>query len=685
MFLGFWLFSLSGMMAQEKDGVKTMRPGQLKTFGKSSFNQGDYSSAAMYYQSYVDAKPKNAKITYQLAESYRLSKDYRNAEVMYLKAYELNPKKNALALYHHATMLKMNGKFDQAEEYYKKFKKEYKGKDKSTYLKMIGNNTKAADFVSNSLKNPVKINIEHLDSTINTNHVEAAPVFINDSTIIYSSLKTDQEYYYLNPDDSTSNEPFRKLYSAAKSEDVWQSGGEYPGPFNKEDMHVSNGTFSHDGTRFYFTRCKRNKKNKTICAIYVSTNEDGEWSEPISLGPLVNDNDVTNTQPTIGTESAKNREIIYFVSDREGGKGGLDIWYTTYDSKKKEYKAPSNAGAKLNTPGDEVTPYYDWDTKVLYFSSDGWTGLGGQDIFKTIGELKKWVTPENMGSPLNSSYDDLYYTLNKTNKETGMFVSNRELKGALGAKEHCCDDIFTFQWLDAVKLEVKGMLYESSDSLISSEKIPVKGAKVNIEMKSADDTSYIAVNGVFTDAKGNYSLAVMPNREYRITTKKEGYLATVKEFDTNGKTKSGIVTVDLGMKEAPLGAIGLQNIYYEYGKSTLTQSAKTSIDTTLLVIMTENPDLVIELSSHTDNIGSDTDNQNLSQARAESVVNYLVSKGINPKMLNAKGYGETKPIASNQLADGADNPKGRQLNRRTEFRIIGKMMPDGTIQEQGDF
>jgi OmpA-OmpF porin, OOP family len=279
----------------------------------------------------------------------------------------------------------------------------------------------------------------------------------------------------------------------------------------------------------------------------------------------------------------------------------------------------------------------------------------------------------------------LYYVLNKTNKENGLFVSNREIKGVLGAGEHCCDDIFSFQWLDAVKLEVNGILYDATDSSMTATKIPVKGAKVFLELKSTDDTTYFPVNGVFTDADGKYSLALMPNREYRLVTKKEGYLATVEEVNTFDKKKSGYITVDLGMKEAPLGAIGLQNIYYEYGKATLTESAKTSIDTTLLVIMKNNPELVIEISSHTDNIGSDAANQTLSQQRAESVVNYLIAKGIDPKMLNARGFGESQPIAANQLKDGTDNPTGRQLNRRTEFRIIGKMRPDGTIQEPGNF
>ncbi|HMT29324.1 MAG TPA: OmpA family protein, partial [Bacteroidia bacterium] len=641
-------------LAQDMEGVREMKPGQLRSFGKNAFIQGDYSSAAMYYQSFIDSKPGNYKVAFQLAESYRLSKDYRNAEKAYLKAYQLNPKKNALALFHYATVLKTIGRFEKSDEYYAKFKKEYKGKDKSTYLKMIGNNTKAAAFVSNNLKNPLKVSIEYLDSTINTDHVEAAPVYLNDSTLIYSSLKTDQKYFFINPEDSSSNEPFRKIYLANRNQEKWEGGAEFPGPFNQEGVHTSNGAFSLDGKSFYFTRCKRNKKNKTICSIYVSTLNEGEWSEPVSLGNQVNLSGFTSTQPTVGIEATKSREIIYFVSDRDGGKGGMDIWYTSYDSKKQIFKTPLNAGAKLNTAGDEITPFFDAASRTLYFSSDGWQGMGGQDIFKSNGELKKWSTPENIGSPINSSYDDLYYVINRFNNETGVFVSNREIKGLLDTPKGCCDDIFAFQWLEKVELELNGTLYEEQDSSnVSMNKVPVKGAKIFLEQKNPDDSTYFPVNGIFTDANGKYSIALMPNREYRLITKKEGYLKTVYDLNTFDKKKSGVIEVDLDVKEAPLEAIALKNIYYEYGKATLTESAKNSIDTTLLIIMNNNQDLVIEISSHTDNIGSDEANELLSQNRAESVVNYLVSKGIDKKMLNAKGYGEKNPIAANQNPDGS--------------------------------
>jgi OmpA-OmpF porin, OOP family len=680
--LFFFLISLSGMIAQPVEQTQSMRAGQLKNFGKNAFNQGDYSSAAMYYESLCELKPKNYKAAFRLGESYRLSKDYRSAEPAYLKAYELKPDKNALALFHYATMLKMNGQFEKSDVYYAKFRKEYKGKDKSAYLKMIGNNTKAAEFVKTNLNNPVKVDVRHLGDEINTGHVEAAPLFLNDSVVLFSSLRTDKKYFLINPEDSTSDEPLRKFYSAIKINDQWQFRGESTLPFISEKFHISNGTFSPDGKRFYFTQCKRNRKSKTICAIYVCKLESGSWSEPESLGDQVNLSGYTSTQPTVAVESQRNRETIYFISDREGGRGNYDIWYTMYDTKKKAYTNPLNAGAKINTAGDEMTPWFDWKTRTMYFSSNGWQGMGGMDVFKTTGELKKWSPPENLGTPLNSSYDDLYYVLAPGDKATGMLVSNRQVKGSLGTGVACCDDLFEVRWLDAVRIQLEGLVWDESDD---RNPVLIRGAKVFLELKSTDDSTWIPVNGNFTNAEGKFDFDLIPGREYRVMAKKEGFLAVTKEISTSGMTRSGTINTELRLKEAPLEATSLQNIYYEYNMAKLTDAAMRSIDTTLFVILQNNPDHVIELSSHTDAIGKDEDNMKLSQARAESVVQYLIAKGINPKQLHARGFGESKPVAPNQNPDGSDNPEGRQLNRRTEFRIVGKLLPDGTIMEPGNF
>lgn len=662
---------------------------QLRSMGKNAAAMGDYSSAAMYYDAYIRKRPKKYKEAYQLAEYYRLSKEYRKAQDAYLRAYNMNPKANALALYHYANSLRTFGNYEKADEYYAKFKKEYKGSDKGDYLKLIKGNGKAAEFAQAMMKKPVKVAVEHLPQGINTFHVEAAPYYLNDSNFIYSSLKTGQTTFDLNPEDSSNNEPFRKFYVASRGDSgLWKEDGEMPGEFNAAGVHSTNGVYSADGNRFYFTRCKRNNKNKVICAIYLSLKNNGVWTEPQSIGEDVNDPQYSNTQPAVGYDSQKkNQEVIYFVSDREGGKGGTDIWYTTFDNKSKKFKTPSNAGTKINTAGDEVTPFVDPQSKVFYFSSDGWQGLGGLDVFKTNGELKKWSTPENMGFPLNSNYDDLYYVLAPVNKENGLLVSNRPVSENGINKGACCDDIFEVHWLDLVKLRLKGLLYEQEDSVKKGMPIvmdPVRRAKILLELKNLDDSTFISVGGSTTDETGHFALDLIPNREYRLTAKKEGYLNEIIPLNTMGKTKSADISIDIHIRAIPETPLRLANIYYEFASANLTEGAKNSIDTTLLRFMDRNSELAIEIGSHTDNIGSDESNMNLSQRRAESVVQYLTVKGVDPNRLRSTGYGESKPIAANQLSNGKDNPKGRQLNRRTEFKILGKMR-DGKIREDSDF
>jgi outer membrane protein OmpA-like peptidoglycan-associated protein len=673
----------------ENPELQIYSTGQLKKLGKNTAALGDYTSSAMYYEEYCKRRPGNYKVVYQLAESYRLAKDYRNAQDTYLKAYNMNPKQNALALFHYANVLKTLGNFKKSDEYFAKFKKEYNGSDKSEYTKLIKNNGKSAEFVYKQMQNPVKVAIEHLPEGINTSHVESSPYFLNDTTIIYGSLKTDQTTFAFNPKDSSNNEPFRKIYVASRTEESWKDDGELPGFYNAQGYHTLNGVYSEDGRRFYFTRCKRNNKNKVICAIYVSLFNNGVWTEPSSLGKEVNNPDYTSTQPAIGYDSQKKgQEIIYFVSDRDGGKGGMDIWYTTFDNKAKVFKTPQNAGTKINTSGDEVSPFIDPKSKIMYFSSDGWQGIGGLDIFKTNGEMKKWSTPENLGYPVNSNYDDLYYTVAPVNKDNAMLVSNRPVTENGVNKGSCCDDLFEVFWLDAVRLNVKGFLFEQDENVKKGQMAtmdPVRRAKITLEMKSLDDDStFIPIGGSNTDDAGKFNLELMPSKEYRITARKEGYLNEVISLNTTGKNKSSDISVDIHIRAIPENPLLLTNIYYEFASPALTPQAKIAIDTTLLIFMEKNMDLGIEIRSHTDAIGTDEANKILSQKRAESVVQYLTQKGIDPKRLRAKGFGESMPVAPNQNVDGSDNPKGRQKNRRTEFKILGKMR-DGVLREETDF
>lgn len=660
---------------------------QLKRLGKRSAELNDFSSAAMYYEEFCKRKPTDYKVIYQLAESYRLAKEYRSAQDAYLKAYNLNPKKNALALFYYAEVQKSLGNYKKADEYFAKFKKEYQGADKSDFTKRIKNYGIAAQFADSLSRNAQKIAIEHLPDNINTSHVESSPFFINDTTIIYGSLKTDQTTFDFNAKDSTSDEPMRKIYVAVRDSDEWKDEGELPGFYNVPGQHTLNGVYSQDKLRFYFTRCKRNNRNKVICAIYVSFFNNGTWTEPVSLGTEVNNPKYTSTQPAIGMNSKKRgEEIIYFVSDKEGGKGGMDIWYTSFDNKTKTYKVPVNAGSKINTPGDEVSPFIDPKTQTLYFSSDGWQGIGGLDIFKTNGEMKKWTQPVNMGVPINSNYDDLYFVVAPSNQDNGLLVSNRPVIENGVNRGSCCDDIFEYIYLDAIHLNGKGFLYEIDPSIKrkKASMIPVRRASILVEMQNREDSTYISLGRTSSDDQGRFNIELSPNQQYRITARKEGYLNEVIALSTMGKTRSGDISIDIHIRAIPEAPLLLTNIYYEFASPLLTQKAKNALDTTLVVFLEKNADLGVEIRSHTDAIGSEESNMILSQKRAESVVDYLVEKGIDPNRLRAKGFGETKPVAPNTKPDGRDNPKGRQLNRRTEFKILGKMR-DGQIREETDF
>jgi len=239
-------------------------------------------------------------------------------------------------------------------------------------------------------------------------------------------------------------------------------------------------------------------------------------------------------------------------------------------------------------------------------------------------------------------------------------VTNRKLG--------CCDDIYSIRWLESVHVFVEGTV--TGDD--SSQNEVLSDATIQLELKGEHDTTYVPVQSIITDKTGKYRIEISPLKDYRLIVKHENYLS--KEYTFSTRTIKEVTRIDASLSHPTDDVIQLKNVYYEYGSAKLSAESKNVLDTTLLRFMINNPAIIVEMGSHTDNIGNDRSNQILSQQRAESVVNYLVSKGIERKRLKAKGYGESRPIAANQNADGSDNPEGRQLNRRTEFKIVGMIL-----------
>jgi len=659
-----FLFMLLGFFAQAQDTIeiKSLKAGECRRMGDAAVKQGDYNAAEEYYDQYMKLKPNNGKVAYNLATAFRINRDYVSAQEWYDKAIKLNPN-NGMAIYYYGVMLKTNGNCDKAKDQFAKFKKQAgRSKEAADLKKQMKIEIAGCDSAISFTKQLNRVTITHLDTTINKIHVEHSPIMLDTNTLLYSSIRTDKKVYTVQSSEDTAVGAFKKFYTAKKENGKWTFGGEYDGALNKEGYNNTNATFSADGKRIYFTRCKKNSSNKMICSIYLtSKQDDGSWSEPTALDDPINSSKYTSTQPTTSIESIKQNEVVYFVSDRPGGRGGLDIWYIIYDFKKKAYGLPKNAGSKINTTGDEITPFYDADTRTLYFSSNGWPGLGGLDIFKAKGEMKQFTPPENIGAPINTTADDIYYTVGK-NKDEGFFVSNRKGGVALKKSPTCCDDIYSYKNILFIKLNTEGVVTDEKGN-------PVKNAKVSLYLIPTEDDP-VFIKSVETDAQGKYDIGVEASSNYQILFEKEKYLNGTKNLNTNNITTSQTIKQDVAiLKEITDKAFALPNVHYATDRYDLAEDSKKDIDTTLLSFMRANPDVIVEIGSHTDDQASDAYNNSLSQKRADGVAKYLIEKGIQPERIKAHGYGETNPTADNKTEEG------RAANRRTEFKIIGKLAP----------
>ncbi len=618
----------------------------------------DYRSAAEYYEAYLEKKPSKVNYRYKLAESYRSSNQYKKAIEQYgIVLASKNAKKYPLSKFHLASMEIANGGCDTAIILLDEFRKEYRGeKNDRRYRRLAkysiegcqGKENKGREFI-----------IEALPSEINRSHMEGSPIFLDEKTILYNSLKLKSNDKF---DISEALTKRRKFYKAAIEEDEWVSKGEW---INEEletnSLEIGNGAFSLDGNRFYYSLCFQDQNAHVNCDIFMISKAGDGWTSPQKLPEEISSKRYTETQVAVGLDE-KNREVIYFVSNRPEGKGGLDIWYTVYDFKKNEYKSPRNCGSKINSVGDEMTPFINPSNRKLYFSSNGHPGFGQLDVFSSLGLRSKWEEPKNLGSTINSSADELYYVL-APKGNAGIFASNRFYEKKVST---CCDDLFYFIDPDFVSVSYKAKMEDEENKKIL-------GAEYQLFQKSdSTDEKYLIKSGI-TNENGEIDFELEPNQKYAVVVKKEDYYTLEKDIESPNTTSNSSLEEKIKMKRITKEAVPIENIYYEYNSSELSDEAKLSIKKTVLKILDNNPQLIVEIGSHTDGNGTEAYNKNLSQRRAESVVKYLISEGIPKENLIAKGYGEIKPIAPNVNEDGSDNPEGRAKNRRTEFRVVGSI------------
>lgn len=652
----------------------------LKT-AKELIKVGDYYTASDYLDLVLQDEPENYVVMEMLAASYLASRDYKMAKETYKRLYEEAPLAYPKAQLEYALTLINEGNYDEAKDLLKSFRKKYKGSDKSAVKRIIKKGYLPGIAVAQQkMKFPLDVTITHLDKSINKAYTECSPIAIGDSVLVFSSMKSDT-LVYINPKDKEAKPFVAQFYYAIYDGSNWAGQGEWKeGNFNEEEKYTGNGTFSRDKKRFVFTKCIDLPDGRVQCKLFESKNEGGVWTPAVELNEKVNLKDYTATQPTFGYDEKKKRDVLYFVSDREEGSlGGLDIWFTIFDRKKsKDWMSPVNLKRKVNSTGDDMTPFYDLETGVMYFSSNGLPGLGGLDIHQVKGSMKKWDKSTNMGYPINSSVDDLYFIPSKS-REGGFFTSNREGGTAL-KNPTCCDDLYAFKWDNIVRLGVDGIVLDIKDE----SKKPQRDAVVSLySIQDSSNEEVLVKSDSTNDGNGRYFINLVPNTRYKLVAYKKGYFTGFTEISTVGLTVSDTLEASpilIDLIPPKDSAIAITNMYFEFGKSEVNKASKKHLETVLVKQLKENPSIIIEIGAHTDDVGSELYNMQLSQKRAESIVNFLAENGISKKRMIAKGYGETAPIALNKLADGADNPDGRAKNRRTEFKVLTELSDEALYE-----
>jgi tetratricopeptide (TPR) repeat protein len=431
-FISCFLFFVTSLHAQKLK--------QLIADGDKAFADNNFFSAALYYNQAILQDSTDIVMQYKYAEASRLNFDYAIADHWYGKVY----KKDAQGkLYPEcsfwiASIRKTQGKYKDAKKLFDKYAKKNKKKKDSYFVKKAIQEVAACDYAQLLMASPDKsVSIVHLDSTVNSKVSEYAPIQV-DSLLYFSSLRDKKDT------DKKNKVSYNKIYTAVQDNQPdgqlglkWEKANELDTLFNRSGIHNANTSFNEDFTKVFITRCVQKNALEFNCEIYSSDFKNGHWESLKKLSSEINQKGSTNTQPAIGFLG--DEEVLFFASNRPGGEGKMDIWYSKIN-KDGGYDKAINAGKKVNSVDDEITPFYCKPCQELFFSSTWHKGLGGFDIFKSAYKDNELGEPKNLGLPFNSNLNDIYFSINS--KKTEAFISSNRIGSFFEEKESCCNDIY---------------------------------------------------------------------------------------------------------------------------------------------------------------------------------------------------------------------------------------------------
>ncbi|WP_148041251.1 OmpA family protein [Rufibacter immobilis] len=625
------------------------------------FNDFDYALALEEYKKLLDNGQPTLHITERIAHCYRLINQPGSAEIWY-KQTLVFPNAAPVNLFYYANACRQNGKYEDAKQAYQRFAQREPSRKAEAERLM-----QACDMAMRWINRPLPVDVTR-DSTLSSNFSDFSTVFYGNNLVFSSDRgqsSRDKKVY------GWTGAPYLQLYQAERqSNKTWGPITPLENGINTQ-FHNATATFSPDLEEIFFTRTKRVKKRVLPqelteegswqrysknddfidrLEIYTATLKKGKWQD---VKPFIHSKgDVYSVgHPALSPDG----KILYFVSDMPGGQGQTDIYYSVRQAN-GQWSDPVNAGPVINTPGKEVFPVVHADG-TLFFSSDGHLGMGGLDIFSAKGSANQWQKVQNLYYPFNSPRDDFGLIYEKDGKN-GYLSSNRGGDGS-------SDDIYKVG-PSATPCQLVGATFVRLPSRNGrTQKIPVEAVNLDVIVNGDSANAFRTIS----NEDGKFQFTAKANQTYTIRGSKKGYLIKTIQVVPDCRKTTDTINVELVLDRSAYNqAIVLDNIYYDLDKHDLRPEAMQELDK-VVDMLKDNPTIKIELSSHTDSRESHRYNLMLSQLRAATAVKYIISKGIDPKRVIDKGYGETKLL--NRCKDGVPcSEEDHQLNRRTEFKIV---------------
>ena len=569
-----------------------------------------------------------------LAELYSNQQRHEEAAKNYRQALKIDSLFYKPAFFNLATAEFKTGDYVRALGHFRIYLEFNTGSEKNKATAQKG--IKDCEFAISAKKTPVPYNPVNVGDSINTADNEYWPSITADGKtmmftrekIIPGSTAQGQEDFYIS---TLRNARWSRAINAGA-------------PLNTPENEGAQG-ISSDGSYMYFTSCNK-PDGLGRCDIYFSSFDGKIWSAARNIGAPVNSR-YWESQPSVSS----NGRMLFFASNRPDGVGGMDIWYSVMGNNKK-WKFPKNLGPLINTAGDEMSPFIHFDGKTLYFSSNGQTGMGGYDIYRSrMNDDTSWSRPENLGYPINTYNDELGLIIDAEGQNAYFSTIRDARKGK---------DIFSFVLYEAARPDpvsyFRGRVYDRVTMKLLTSYYEL------IDLKTG-----MVVSSGTTDVAGSFLVCLPSGQNYGLNVNKKGYLFYSDNFMFEGlHTASKPYDKRILLNPVRIGeTMQLSNVFYEVDSWALKKESISELDR-LYRLLKENPDIIVEVAGFTDSTGTVSYNQTLSERRAQAVVKWLTEKGIEGARLKSQGYGSASPIGDNITFEG------RKLNRRTEVRVIGK-------------